>query len=34
MQVLASDQEKRDQPKLTVLGVWQEMVCVCVYWER
>ena len=26
IQVLASEQEKKDQPKLTILGIWQEMV--------
>ncbi len=26
-QVLVSEQEKREQAKLTVLGIWQEMVC-------
>lgn len=26
MQVLASEQEKKEQPKLNILSVWQEMV--------
>lgn len=29
VQVLASEQEKREQTKLTILGVWQEMVRRC-----